>query len=119
MGGHNKINWTFAHKNWYFKATIFYSSLKNETYKPGSDYSLVSYAARTIAWKISQQERMPPVAQTGFCLERGGLNQKWMFFAQKLSNLGPVLNKPMQLKRVTEGAEPPAAGWFLAIFWQK
>ena len=59
---------------------------------------------------------MPPVAQTGFCLERGGLNQKWMFFVRKLSNLGPVLNKPMQLKRVTEGAEPPAAGWFLAIF---
>ena len=36
-----------------------------------------------------------------------------MFFAQKLSNLGPVLHKPMQLKRVTEGAEPSAAGWFL------
>ena len=53
---------------------------------------------------------MRPVAQTEFCLERGGLNQKKMFFPQKLSNLGPVLNKPLQLKRVTEGAEPPAAG---------
>ena len=29
-----------------------------------------------------------------------------MFFAQKLSNLGPVLIKPLQLKRVTEGPEP-------------
>ena len=38
------------------------------------------------------------------------LNQKQMFFALKLSTLGPVLNKPLQLKRVTEGAEPPAAG---------
>ena len=28
-----------------------------------------------------------------------------MFSAQKLSNLGPVLNKPLQLKRVTEGAQ--------------
>ena len=28
-----------------------------------------------------------------------------MFFAQKLSNLGPVLNKPLLLKRVTEGAQ--------------
>ena len=36
-----------------------------------------------------------------------------MFFAQKLSNLGPVMNKTMQLKRVTEGSEPPAAAWFL------
>ena len=35
-----------------------------------------------------------------------------MFFAQKLSNLGPVLNKPLQLKRVTEGAKPRAAGNF-------
>ena len=41
--------------------------------------------------------------------EREGLNQKQMFFAQKLSNLGPVLNKPLRLKRVTEGPEPPAA----------
>ena len=28
-----------------------------------------------------------------------------MLFAQKLSNLGPVLNKPLLLKRVTEGAQ--------------
>ena len=28
-----------------------------------------------------------------------------MFFAQKLSNLGPVQNKPLLLKRVTEGAQ--------------
>ena len=35
-----------------------------------------------------------------------------MFFAQKLSNLGPVLNKPLQLKRVTEGPEPQLLGDF-------
>ena len=39
-------------------------------------------------------------------------------WAQKLSNLGPVLNKLMQLKRITEGAwggreEPPATRQFL------
>ena len=28
-----------------------------------------------------------------------------MFFAQKLSNLGPLLNKPLLLKRVTERAQ--------------
>ena len=28
-----------------------------------------------------------------------------MFFAQKLSNLGPVLNKPLLLKRVTKWAQ--------------
>ena len=28
-----------------------------------------------------------------------------MFFAPKLSNLGPVLNKPLLLKCVTEGAQ--------------
>ena len=33
-----------------------------------------------------------------------------MFFAQKLSKLAPELNKPLLLKRVTVGAEPPAAG---------
>ena len=40
------------------------------------------------------------------------MNQKECFFAQKLSNLGPVLNKPLLLKRVAEGAEPLAAGRF-------
>ena len=55
---------------------------------------------------------MRPKVQLGFCYERGGLNQKQMFFAQKLSNLGLVLNKPLQLKRVTKGAEPTAASDF-------
>ena len=53
---------------------------------------------------------MRPEAQPGFCKERGGLNQIYMFFGQNLSNLGPVLNKPLLLKRVTEGAKPAAAG---------
>ena len=35
-----------------------------------------------------------------------------MFFAEKLSNLGPVLNKPLQLKRVTQEAEPQLLGDF-------
>ena len=33
---------------------------------------------------------------------KGGKTKSRIFFAQKLSNLGPVLNKLMQLKRVTE-----------------
>ena len=32
-----------------------------------------------------------------------------MFFTQKLSNFDPVLNKQLQLKRVTKGAELSAA----------
>ena len=32
------------------------------------------------------------------------------FFPQKLSNLGPLLNKLLQLKRITVGADPPIAG---------
>ena len=56
---------------------------------------------------------MQPEAQPGVLLrEREGLNQKKMFFAQKLSNLGPLLNKLLQLKRVPEGAVPLAAGDF-------
>ena len=55
---------------------------------------------------------MQPQAQPGFCIERGGLKQKLMFFAQKLSNLGPVLNKQLKLKRVTKGAEPQLLGDF-------
>ena len=35
-----------------------------------------------------------------------------MPFAQKVSDLGRVLNKPMQLKGVTEGAEPQQLGDF-------
>ena len=38
-------------------------------------------------------------------LRERGREPKGMFFAQKLSDLGPVLNKPLLLKRVTEGAE--------------
>ena len=50
---------------------------------------------------------------TRILLREKGREPKEMFFAQKLSNLGPVLNKPLLFKRVTEGAEPPAAGQFL------
>ena len=42
-------------------------------------------------------------AQPGFWLERGDLNQKKNFFARKLSHLGPMINRSMQLKRITEG----------------
>ena len=47
--------------------------------------------------------------QPGLCYEGRGLSPKKIFFAQNLSNLGTVLNKLMQLKRVTEedlGVEP-------------
>ena len=56
---------------------------------------------------------------TRVLLRERGREPKGMFFPQKLSNLGPVLNKPLLLKRVTEGAEPPAAGRFFAILRQK
>ena len=48
-GGHYKMDRTFTRKNWYFKATILYSSLKKDTYKPSSVYYLVSHAACIIA----------------------------------------------------------------------
>ena len=50
---------------------------------------------------------------TRIFLKGKGLESKAKFFTQKFSNLGPVLNKLMQLKRITERelrAEPPAAG---------
>ena len=51
---------------------------------------------------------------TRVLLRERGLEPKVNVFAQKLSNLGPVLNKqPLQLKRVTKGADLPAAGRFL------
>ena len=56
---------------------------------------------------------MGPEAQPGICLE-GGLEPKVNFFAQNPSNSGLVLNKPMQLKRITEGpgCRAPASGKF-------
>ena len=47
---------------------------------------------------------------TRVLLRERGLEPKVTVFCTKLSNLDPVLNKPLLLKRVTEGAEPPAAG---------
>ena len=41
--------------------------------------------------------------------ERGLEPKVNVFLLQKVSNLGPVLIKPLQLKCVTEGPEPPAA----------
>ena len=46
---------------------------------------------------------MRPEAQTRFLVREKGLNQKF-FFAQQLSNLDPVLNKPLHLKCIAEGA---------------
>ena len=48
-----------------------------------------------------------------------GLELKVNFFAQKLSNFDPVLSKLMQLKRVTEGTEPQAAGQILCFCGKK
>ena len=50
---------------------------------------------------------MLPNAQPGFCPPRG---EAKIIFAQKLSNLGLLLNKLMQFERVTDrglGTEPP------------
>ena len=41
---------------------------------------------------------------TRILLRGKGLEPKLNFFVQKLCNLGPMLNKLMQLKRITEGA---------------
>ena len=38
-----------------------------------------------------------------------------MFFAQKLFYLGPVLNKPLRLKRVTEGTQLLGDFWDFAV----
>ena len=46
---------------------------------------------------------MRPETQPGFCYLGGGLNQKEFVFCKKMSNLDPVLNKLMQLKRITKG----------------
>ena len=44
---------------------------------------------------------MRPKAQPGLFLE-GGATTKSKFLHKKLSNLGPVLNKLMQLKRISK-----------------
>ena len=41
---------------------------------------------------------------TRILLKQRGLEPKVKFYGQKLSELGHLLNKPMQLKRITEGA---------------
>ena len=38
-----------------------------------------------------------------FCLRWKDIEPKVKFFAQKLFNLGPVLNKLMEIKRITGG----------------
>ena len=63
--GGTKIDWTFAHKNWYFMAKILYSCIKKETCRlsPAAFIGcMVSYAARSIAWKICLQEWIRPEA---------------------------------------------------------
>ena len=47
---------------------------------------------------------MWPEAQPGFC-EEGGAYPKVYFFPQKFPNLGPSLNRPLQLKRITKEGE--------------
>ena len=42
-------------------------------------------------------------SSTRIWYEGGDLNQKQIFLKLKLSNLGHVLNKPLQIKRITEG----------------
>ena len=62
---------------------------------------------------------MLPNAQAEFCLKRGKTKN---IFAQKLSNLGLVLNKLMKLERVTDrglGAEPPTTGQCLRFYSTK
>ena len=53
---------------------------------------------------------MRPEAKLGFCKEGGGLESKFCCFPQKLSNLGPVLNKLMQVKRIKKEASGGGGG---------
>ena len=81
--------------------TILYSCLKKEIpIRPAAFLSLFRLRPTT-AWKIYLQQWMLLDTQPGFCWE--GLT-KSKFFAQKLSDLGSVLDKLMQLKRVTNGS---------------
>ena len=71
---------------------------KKETLKTGRLSELVSSAAH------DRLKNLSTVVNATRCAILRGVNQKQIFFAQKLSDFGPVLNKLMQLKRVTDGA---------------
>ena len=72
-------------------------SKKERSKRPAAFLSLLLLRPPS-AWKIYLQQWMLPDMQSGFCLE---VFTKSKFFGQKLSDLGSVQNKLMQLKRVT------------------
>ena len=51
---------------------------------------------------------MRPETQPDFAKREKLKPKSFFFFAQHLSNSDPVLNKPMQLKCIAKGAEPPS-----------
>ena len=86
-------------KNLLIKTTITATIMRNFKKRPAAFLS--SFRLRTIiAWKIYLQQWMLPDVQLGFCLERW---TKSKFFCTKTAyDLDPVLNKLMQLMRVTK-----------------
>ena len=82
---------------------------KKDTHKPGSVYSSFRMRHVQSLEKSVCRSKCDQKHNQGFA-KREKLKPKVNVFAQKLSNLSPVLTKPLQLKRVTKGAEPPAAG---------
>ena len=101
-------------------------------FKLGPAAFLSSFRLRPIvAWKI-YFTAVNATRRANRILLRG-VNQKQSFFAQKLPDLAPVLNKLIQLKRVTNGtvtkhlvtvnkglgADPPCATQFLQFCSKK
>ena len=64
---------------------------------------------------------MRPEVETRIFLEKGGLNKNEIFLYQNSLNLGSVTNKPVQLKRITEGpgGTAPSRWVIFTILWQK
>ena len=84
-----------------FFHNFVFRSKKKRPGRPAAFLSLFRLRP-TITWKIYQLKRMLPDTQPEFCWE-GWTSERSKFFAPKLSDLGSVQNKLMQLQRVTNG----------------
>ena len=102
-----KIYWTFAYKNWFSYLVrlqvcailkIRHSCLEKQQGRRCFLYSLFPLRP-IIAWKTYLQQRMLLDRQPEFCWNEW--TKSTFFFAENLSELGFVLKKLMQLKRVT------------------
>ena len=84
-----------------FKKFCVYAQKSRPITKAGSVSELVSSAADSRLKNLSIA--MDTTGRTTRILLRG-VNKKKKIFAPELSDLSPVLNKQMQLKRVIDGA---------------